>query len=412
MENNDKLYYADAYCQTFTSTLEEAGVDQAGRPYVVLRQTVFYPTGGGQPCDLGTINGVRVVEVEEIDGQIRHFLERSLPESAAEVTGSIDWERRFDHMQQHTGQHILSAVFDDTFGAPTVGFHLGTERVTIDIATAELTEETARQAEQLANRIVFENRPITARFVTTEELSAMPLRKQPTVTENIRIVTIENIDHNPCGGTHPSHTGEVGPIKILTWQRNKGNVRVEFICGWRVLTEMGKNMQTLQTLSKQLLAPERELPAAVDRLQAEAEKMKKALQTAETRLLDTEAKELLQQARSVQDALLVTACFSQRPMPSLQKLAQRIAELSSQSVALLFAANEKTQLVFASGQAVHYPMNQLLQEVLPLIEGKGGGNPHMAQGGGIASIPVQQVMEHAANRLEQALNSKTTVTKE
>ncbi|MCK9906041.1 alanyl-tRNA editing protein, partial [Frankia sp. Cpl3] len=154
--------------------------------YVVLAETSFYPTGGGQPCDLGTLNEIEVIDVEEVNGQIRHRLAQPLPVDAGPVTGQIDWRRRFDHMQQHTGQHILSASFDELFGASTVAFHLGSERVTIDIAASELTVEMADLAEALANRIVFENRPIVARFVEQNELASYPLRKAPTVAENIR----------------------------------------------------------------------------------------------------------------------------------------------------------------------------------------------------------------------------------
>ncbi|MGG3492671.1 alanyl-tRNA editing protein, partial [Brevibacillus choshinensis] len=200
----DRLYYQDAYTQQFSAEVMTRGTEGDGTPFVVLSQTAFYPTGGGQPSDQGLLGEVRVIDVEEVDGEIHHRLSEPLPEPLAQVEGRIDWERRFDHMQQHAGQHILSASFLEVADAETVAFHLGKERVTIDVRLDELTAEVWEAVEQRANQIVLENRPISARFVDDEELATLPLKKQPTVTENIRVVIIPEFDYNPCGGTHPA----------------------------------------------------------------------------------------------------------------------------------------------------------------------------------------------------------------
>lgn len=200
----DRLYYQDAYVKTFTAEVTKRGVEENGTPYVVLSQTAFYPTGGGQPSDHGHLGETRVIDVEEVDGEVRHRLASPIPEETVQLEGSIDWERRFDHMQQHAGQHILSAAFLEVVGAETVAFHLGKERVTIDVRLDELTPEVWEAVEQRANQIVLENRPISARFVDDEELATLPLKKQPTVTENIRVVIIPEFDYNPCGG-HTLH---------------------------------------------------------------------------------------------------------------------------------------------------------------------------------------------------------------
>jgi alanyl-tRNA synthetase len=398
----EKLFYQNAYLKQFTGTIVKTGVEN-NLPYVVLAETAFYPTGGGQPCDWGTIGGIEVVDVEEVDGEIRHRLARMLPEDASAVACEIDWDRRFDHMQQHTGQHILSASFDELFHARTVGFHLGRERVTIDLAVPELTQEMAEQAEALANRVVFENRKIEARVVPPEELAAMPLRKPPTVTENIRVVIISGFDYNPCGGTHPNYTGEVGPIKILDWERHKGNVRLSFLCGRRVLAEMGKKQLILRNLSRQLSSSEEELADRVSRLLEERREFEHALQSAGNKLLEAEARELVANARLIGELRAVTGVFAGRPMQELQRLAQHISALSPSSVSLLAASGEKTQLVFARGADVTVPMNELLKDVLAQIDGKGGGNPSIAQGGGSGSRSGEELIEQALCRLAEKL---------
>ena len=253
---NDRLYYQDDYIQTFSAQITKRGTEEDGTAYVVLSETAFYPTGGGQPCDLGLLGDIQVVDVEEIGGEVRHRLSSPLPEEITEVTGQIDWERRFDHMQQHAGQHILSAAFLEVVQAETLAFHLGKERVTIDVRLDELTEDVWIKVEQRANQVVLENHPIIVRFVDEAELATLPLKKQPSVTENIRVVMIPDFDYNPCGGTHPARTSEVGMIKILGWERHRGNIRLEFICGWRALRDYTRKQATVRELASHLLTSE------------------------------------------------------------------------------------------------------------------------------------------------------------
>lgn len=268
-----KLYYTDAYKQDFTTKVIKQDYDKDGNLYVILNETVFYPTGGGQPHDTGTLNGIAVLGVEEVDEEIRHFIAEQL--HTEEVEGKINWERRFDHMQQHAAQHILSAAFWDYFNIPTIGFHLGKETVTIDLETENLHAETVEKAVQIANKIVFENHPILIKWMNLEEAKTLPLRKEPTMTENIRVVIIENFDYNGCGGTHPKRTGEVGPIQVLGWERNKGGIRLTFIAGWRTLKLMGQQQQIMKDVSKQLNSSEADIPAKVAQLLTSQKKMKK-----------------------------------------------------------------------------------------------------------------------------------------
>ncbi|MCM3537953.1 alanyl-tRNA editing protein [Priestia endophytica] len=217
--------------------------DKKGDFYIILEETAFYPTGGGQPHDIGTLNGIKVLTVEELDGEIRHYTERTLPDSDDKVVGVIDWERRFDYMQQHTGQHILSAAFAQLYDISTVGFHLGKDIVTIDLNISELTEEMISKAEKLANDIIIENRPIVTKWIEYDDLVNYPIRKTPSVKENIRLVIIDEFDYNGCGGTHPNTTGEVGAIKVLNWERQRKKIRLYFICGNRVMTQFDQKQR-------------------------------------------------------------------------------------------------------------------------------------------------------------------------
>lgn len=377
-----KLYFQDPYQKEFSAHIIHSGKTN-GIPYILLDQSAFYPVGGGQPCDLGEIAGIPVLDVEEIDGIIYHRLARDIPDKGKAVTGVIDWSRRWDHMQQHTGQHILSAAFRELYRAKTVGFHMGKEMVTIDIDIPELEEHMVLAVQERANSAIQENRCIHTAFVTPEEAASLPLHKAPSVTENIRIVTIDEFDYNPCGGTHVRQTGEVGPIHINHWERYRSGVRVEFSCGQRAIRTMAQKQSILRCLSQQLSSPESELTAHVDRLIQS--KKEKEIQLGEwmERWLDIEASQIMTRAIKLQDYHVSSQRFTQRPLQELQKLAQKVISIEPSMICLFFSQQEsKIQMVFAAGEPVPLDMNQLLKEVLPLIDGKGGGRRQMANGGG------------------------------
>jgi alanyl-tRNA synthetase len=388
MEN--KLYYQDTYIQTFSTLVLNQDKDEAGNWYVILQQTAFYPTGGGQPHDVGTFGGRKVVKVEEINGEIRHYLDGPLTEREGEVVGSIDWARRFDHMQQHAGQHILTAAFESLFHYKTVSFHLGIETLTIDIETEQISAEEALIAEELANQIILENRPIETRWVTEAELSQYSLRKETKVKEDIRLVIIPGYDYNGCGGTHPKATGEVRAIKILDWERQKKNIRVQFVCGDRVLAQLHQKQNVLQSLTKLLNAPETDMEHAVQRIIENGKILEKALEQAEEKLLEYEATELL----AAHENKIVSKIYQNRSIQTLQKLARIITTKNASALVFLVSKNEnRLQLVCARGTARTESMKKLLGETLPLINGKGGGNEAFAQGGGEATLPEEKILQ-------------------
>lgn len=397
-----KLYYTDAYKQDFATKVIKQDYDKEGNLYVVLNETAFYPTGGGQPYDTGTLNGTPVTNVEEVDGEIRHFIVEQL--HTEKVEGKINCERRFDHMQQHAAQHILSAAFWDHFNIPTIGFHLGKETVTIDLETANLPTETVEKAVQIANNIVFENHPIHIEWMNLEEAKTLPLRKEPTMTENIRVVIIENYDYNGCGGTHPKHTGEVGPIQVLGWERNKGGIRLTFIAGWRTLKLMGQQQQIMKDVSKQLNSGETDIPAKVGQLLASQKENEKTIQTMNEKLLFAEANELLQQSEEIHAGTLISQAFTNRSMQEVAKLAAIITEQQEHAITYFVIGNEeKLQCILTCGKAVTLDMNALLKDALPSIEGKGGGNKKSARGGGKAIMSGDEFLNQLVSSLQSAV---------
>ena len=388
----ERLYYLDPYCKTFHTRVSKESRDSEGNFYAVLENTAFYPTGGGQPYDTGTLNGVSVLNVEEIDGEIRHTLAESLG-TATEVEGVIDWVRRFDHMQQHAGQHILSAAFAQLYGFPTISFHLGRDFLTIDLDVDEVSPEQLQAVEKLANDIILENRVIETKWVTEDELEQYSLRKQLAVTGEIRLVIIPDFDYNGCGGTHPSSTGQVQGIKILTTEKNRGKIRVHFVCGGRILQQLHQKNHVLSETSKLLSVPEEGVIDATQRLLDANLALVKSLNEKEEQLLTFEVKDLLQ----TKNQGIVKAVYSGRTVQQLQKLARLLVTEAEDTVVLLVAENEdRLQFVAARGASAEKSMKQVSTAALPLIEGKGGGSDAIVQGGGqrsMAGTELLRVME-------------------
>ncbi|WP_442593925.1 alanyl-tRNA editing protein [Neobacillus sp. D3-1R] len=398
-----KLYYMDSYIQTFTSKLKKQDKDETGLWYAVLEETAFYPTGGGQPYDTGFLNDTYVEKVEEIEGEIRHYIAEPLPETIKMINGQINWDRRFDHMQQHCGQHILSAAFEQLFDFETVGFHLGQDIVTIDLDVEDLTERQASEVEKKANQIILENKPIITKWVTKEELPQYPLRKQPSVTENIRLVIIPEFDYNGCGGTHPNSTGEVGSIKILSWERQRKRVRLQFVCGNRVLKQLHEKQQIIMQFTKMLNAPETGMVDSLTRLLQSVKDSDKELGELRQRILNYEAKELVEECMANNHTILGKV-LQNRSMKDLQTLARYITnELENVVVMLVSENNQQLQVVVARGTSIRENMKIVLTELLPLINGRGGGNDAFAQGGGDAIISGTELLDNGIMRLNRLI---------
>ena len=400
--NEAKLYYKDPYITSFSTNIQRQEQDEEGRWYLVLDETAFYPTGGGQPHDTGMINNVNVMDVEEVAGEIRHYLAEELQTTENIVQGKIDWKRRFDHMQQHAGQHILTAAFVELFGIATVSFHLGKKFLTIDLDVEELTEQQAEAAEELANQIILENRLIETKWVTEDELAQYSLRKKLSVSENIRLVIIPEFDYNGCGGTHPKSTAEVGAITILNWEKQRKHTRVQFICGNRVRQQLHQKHTILKELTGQLSVPEQDVLLAVKKVLENEKALEKSLEESKGRLIKYEANDYIANALHSEQGMIISAIFQNSSIQEIQTLARTITSLSNESIVLFVnETEEKLQFICARGSVPSISMKQLAANLVQLLDGKGGGSDQFAQGGGKAIISGEQFLCTIVEKLEE-----------
>jgi len=381
----ERLYLADPYLKSFRArVLEVRELD--GRPAAVLDRTAFYPEGGGQPGDRGVLGGVEVLDTQERGGAVLHFLAK--PVQPGEVAAEIDWARRFDHMQQHHGQHLLSAAFDK-LGAPTLSFHLGERSCTIDLDAPLPKLDTAR-AETMANESVWRDLAVVARDFIGEERARLPLRKEPVKGD--RVVLVEGVDASPCGGTHPARTGEVGCIVILRAQKwGEGKSRVEFVCGARAVRLLHETTGIVAAAAEALKAAPADLGQAAARVAAESQARRKAVDALLEELARVEAARLKARGSPVVAKLDRGAAFA-------RAVAQALAEEGA--TALLAAVEDgRAHLIFARPKGSSGPpMGALLKDALGVLGGKGGGGPDFAQGSG-APEKLDDALALAAHRL-------------
>jgi len=391
-----RLYRSDAYLCAFDAEVVRCrplGEHNA----VVLDQTAFYPTSGGQPHDTGTINEIAVIDVYEKDGDIVHLLTEKPP--LGSVRGRIDWQRRLDHMQQHTGQHILSQAFLLETGAQTLSFHLGEHTSTIDLDSDHLSFEQVTRVEDLANTIIMQNRPITICSLAQEEVPVAGLRKPPTVKGTVRVVAVEDFDLSACGGTHLKSTGETGTILIRRCERQRKKIRVEFLCGWRALRDYRKKNSVIQHLAQSFSIGERELTETIERLQTEVRSCRRSLKELRAQALEHEAQSLLSEAHPQDHWKIVVRAFKERDPQEIRILALRLVH-GEGVVALLGAINDQGRLFFARSADLPMDMSDLLRETCEAIgSGGGGGRPNLAQGGGLPSQEVEEALALALQRL-------------
>ncbi len=398
-----RLYYEDSYLKEFKAkVLKKIKIDN--RPAVVLNETAFYSTSGGQPYDKGVIQDVPVVEVVEEDGEIIHILKEELKEKInSEVVGKIDWERRFDHMQQHLGQHILSGALMEGWGAETVSFHLGEEVCTLDIAKEKLTEEEAKKAEECANEIIFDNRPVKCYFVEgEEELKRLNLRKVPEKTEKIRIIEVEDFDLSACGGTHCQATGEVGLIKITKWEKRGEKIRLEFICGRRAWKDYFWKNELIKSISNKLTIKDSELGEAIDRMLEERKEIRKELKEFKEKLQEYEARRLIDESSLRDNRIrIINKVFEEKNFQEARGLVQKIINLDDSVVVLFGVKSEGAKILFACSRALKYDMNGLTRKAAKFIEGQGGGAPNFAQAGGKRAEGIEDALNFALEHFQE-----------
>jgi alanyl-tRNA synthetase len=418
----ERLYYEDPYLTRFSASVTEQ-LHWNGAPAVVLDRSAFYPTGGGQPHDTGTLGGASVIDVVERESgaAIVHVLSR--PIETACVEGSVDWSRRFDMMQQHTGQHILSAAFVEALETNTVGFHLSQEYATLDLDRVPLSSDELVHVEELANAIVVENRRASARFVPDEEIPMLPLRKPLAHTGPVRIVDIEGsgqgspFDCSACGGTHVRNTGEVGAIKITRSERRGAETRVEFLCGGRALADYRAKNAMVMELAQEFTVGHWELADTIHRMSEELKQTRRALRRSRDSLLDAESTALWHQADvltmgqpgsggTAATVHIVREVYDGRSLDDLKHLAQRL--IAQPNTVVLLATrgqgDEKSYFTFARSNDLDVNMGTLVGQACEAIGGRGGGRPNFAQGGGPEGERVTLALDGAGETLTAQLS--------
>jgi alanyl-tRNA synthetase len=386
-----RLYHTDAYTTTFTATVVAVG-DRT----VYLDRTLFYPTSGGQPFDRGTLGGQSVVDVVDEDTRIAHHLSTAPSCKVGEsITGTIEWSRRHDHMQQHTGQHLLSAVFEDLFGHKTVSVHFGDEYSTLDLDVDMLSADRVAKAEHRANTLVMEGRLVHVAF--EDAARAAGLRKPTDREGEIRIVEIVGVDRSACGGTHVRNTAEIGPVTIRRVEKSKKQVRVEFLCGWRALRRARADFDALQKIASQLTCSVDELPSLVAS-QAESAK------TAESERRKVGERLAVYQLREMRAAVapsadgIVRVHDASATVDELRARAQAAA-MASKTV-YVGASGTPPTVVCAASEDSGVNAGAVLKGALATVGGRGGGSPRVAQG----SVPS---VEAAATVIDAVMSAGT-----
>lgn len=382
----ERLYYIDSHLTEFTARVVDVAATGDDRVSVTLDRTAFYPTGGGQPFDTGAIGAARVIDCIDAESEgVQHIIDGRPPQLGATLDCRVDWSRRLDHLQQHTAQHILSQAFVKLFNAETRGFRIMDAYAEIDVALDEPSDSRITEGVELANRIVWQNRPVRVHFATAGEVAqrGLHLRKISKRAGALRIIEIEDFDANACGGTHARATGEIGSIVVRAWERARGLTRVEFLAGNRALRDYAQANRTTREAAAMLGVGRDNLAEAAARLIEDNKQLARHARALEETALHGEANELLAQATSNSEGVRIIArTFEGRDVDSLKGLALGVIA-HSRVVALLGSIDgDVARLIFARSTDTNGDMNTLMREACASLNGRGGGRADLAQGGG------------------------------
>jgi alanyl-tRNA synthetase len=399
-----RIYYDDAFAREFSAQVLRcepfAPGEESSSPgekwSVKLDRTAFYPTSGGQPHDVGTLGDANVVNVLDEEAEIIHVVDRAVASGAIE--GRIDWARRFDHMQQHSGQHLLSAVFHGQFALPTVSFHLGSDICTIDLRGREPAQETLESAARATNEIVYEDRAVNVKYGTAEELAAAGVRKTVERAGVLRAIEIENLELQPCGGTHVRSTGQIGMIQIRGVSKIRQEWRVEFVCGLRAEKFACEDLAMLKAVARRLNCSVQETPATAERVVTERDAHFKSARASMEKLAGLDAQVALQSSETRMDGLrIVTRVFSGVAPEYVRAFAREVAQ-ADKTIALV-ARTECGHVLFSQHPSAGKEMNVLLREALKHVGGKGGGSRDSARGRLAEPSRAAELIDFAVERL-------------
>lgn len=394
----EKLFYKDQYIKEFEGKVLEV-TERDGKFHVFLDKTAFFPGGGGQASDLGTLDGKEVIDVIEEGDKIAHILNEKIEEGKV-VKGIIDWNRRHDGMQQHLAQHVLSGCFFSMFNVNTAGIHLGHDVSTVDII-GNVSEDMIKKAEKRANEVIKENHKVNFIMTDREKAQAMGLRRDLATDDNsIRVVQIEDLDINACCGVHPSNTLELQMIKIKGWVPHKGNTRIEFLAGDRAVSYALDRDNILSEICKKLNTADNEAINRINNLNNDYAEVLEEKKKLKNELSKYEVENLINSAEKSNDFIIISKIYENEDMKYLNKLATSLTEENNRVVLFAVKGKDKANLLFAvSKNLKEKNMGALVKETLALIDGKGGGSPLIAQGGGKNVENLEKAMEYALEKV-------------
>jgi len=389
MKKETKRLYLENPCKVEFEAQVVEKVAWEQKPALILDQTCFYPESGGQPCDKGMINGIEVIKVLEDEARIIHLVAEDM--SSDKVTGRVDWQTRFDHMQQHSGQHILSQSFHELLGAETLAFHLGEAISTLEMDLRKISEEEVENIERRANEIVFEDREIKCYFIPEEKIESVPLRRPPKKKGLIRVVEVSDFDFSACGGTHVRRTGEIGLIKIIRLERIRNNIRFEFICGRRALEDYLRKNRILRELSTRFTVNEGEILYSVEKLSSDLKSQQRNRKKMQEKIAQYEAQEIMQEA----EGKVIKEVFVDKTPEEVRFLVLSIIRKGDFVVLFGLKGEERGHLILACSENLDIDMREIVPLVSPLIKGKGGGSSSLVEVAGEEKENLEQALEKA-----------------
>lgn len=394
----NKFYLENPYLKEIDARIIDKTYED-GKYYIKLNRTIFYPhLSGGQPGDKGTINGIEVLEVYEEDLNIIHVVKENIHSDRVKLT--INWENRVDNMQQHTGQHLLSSSFYKLYNGETIGFHIGSDYVYIDVNLPDLSKTEVEKIEIYANKIISLNFPIKSYIIGKNDINKIPVRKQPTISSNIRIVEIENIDFSPCAGTHLRSTGEIGLIKIRKWEKYKGNTRIEFVCGNRALYDYRWKNDQIKDISLLLSSKDVDVFDKVQKLYLQKEELEKENRSLREEVYEFRGKELLKNATLVNNIPFIVKVFEDNNLNDIGGISNYLN--NSKSVVQIYGLKtlDNAQFMVSKSQEININLKDIFKLISSELELKGGGSQNSIQGS-CSVMDLEKLMQLFLDKIKE-----------
>jgi len=396
-----KLYWENPYLhETEASIIKKE--KKEGKYHVRLDRTIFYPDmSGGQPGDVGTINGERVIETIEHEDGLTHILESQV--TGPKVKLSIQSDHRFDMMQQHTGQHLLSGVLYNLLGGETISFHLGKDYSSIDVTLTDMDHEEASNVEALCNRIIQSNFKVKTYIVNQEKLRLLPVRKSPSVDTNIRMVEIDGFDYSPCGGTHVNHTGELGLLKITKWDHYKGNLRIQFLTGQRAFVDYSSKFKSVRSISNLLSSSDDNIEAKVEKILMDKINLEKEVRSGREELISARSSVLVEGSENIGDVSLISKMYDNFDFKTLSHLGSHISNNYERVVQIYGISNDGLgQFIISKSKDISIDLGNVYKQLAGEFKLKGGGNTNTVQGS-VPTVNLDSLLQRAREIITQGL---------